>query len=79
LLRKSVDLKGGLVRVLTSKTSEYVQISIFPLLRDTSEKALAQPWPRPPHYVFPRLQAHFRVNPAHLTDRVRRVFRGWLL
>jgi len=76
LLRKSVDLKAGFATVKTSKTGEYVQIPIFPLLREVLEKALADPSPRPPHYVFPSLEAHYRVNPDHLTDRVRRVMRA---
>jgi integrase len=76
LLRKSVDLKSGFATVKTSKTGEYVQIPIFPLLREVLEKALAERSPRPPHYVFPSLEAHYRVNPDHLTDRVRRVMRA---
>jgi hypothetical protein len=76
LLRKSVDLKSGFATVKTSKTGEYVPIPIFPLFREVLEKALAQPSPRPPHYVFPSLEAHYRVNSDHLTDRVRRVMRA---
>jgi integrase len=76
LLRESVDLKGGFITVKTSKTGEYVQIPIFPLLRTVLEKALAMPSPRPPDYVFPKLEAHYRINPDHLTDRVRRVMRA---
>ncbi len=76
LLRESVDMKGGFITVNTSKTGEYVQIPIFPLLREVLEKALGEPSPRPPHYVFPSLDAHYHVNPDHLTDRVRRVMRA---
>lgn len=76
LLRSSVDLEGGFVTVKTAKTGETVQIPIFPLLRSVLEKALAKPAPRPPFYVFPELEAHYRVNPDHLTDRVRRVMKA---
>lgn len=69
-------MKGGFITVKTSKTGEYVQIPIFPLLREVLEKALGEPSPRPPHYVFPSLDAHYHVNPDHLTDRVRRVMRA---
>lgn len=75
LLRSSVDLEGGFVTVKTAKTGETVQIPIFPLLRGVLEKALAKPAPRPPFYVFPELEAHYRLNPDHLTDRVRRVMK----
>lgn len=78
LLRDSVDLKGGFVTVKTSKTGETVQIPIFPLLRGVLEEAMAKPpeRPNPPHYVFPALEAHYRINADHLTDRVRRVLRA---
>ena len=76
LLRSSVDLKGSFITVKTSKTGETVQIPIFPLLRETLEKALAEPPQRPPFFVFPRLEAYYQVNPDHLTDRVRRVLRA---
>lgn len=76
LLRESVDLKGGFITVKTSKTREYVQIPIFPLLHAVLEKAFADPSPGSPHYVFPELEAHYRINPDHLTDRVRRVMRA---
>lgn len=78
LLRSEVDLKNGFVTVKTSKTGETVQIPIFPLLRGVLEKAMAEPLARenPPHYVFPQLEAHYTINPDHLTDRVRRVFRA---
>jgi integrase len=64
------------VTVKTAKTGETVQIPIFPLLRSVLEKALAKPAPRPPFYVFPELEAHYRINPDHLTDRVRRVMKA---
>ncbi len=76
LLRSAVDLKGGFITVKTSKTQETVQIPIFPLLRGVLEKALAEPAPRPPFYVFPSLEAHYEINPDHLTDRVRRVMKA---
>lgn len=76
LLRSSVDLEGGFITVKTAKTGETVQIPIFPLLRGVLEKALAKPAPRPPFYAFPDLEAHYRVNPDHLTDRVRRVMKA---
>ncbi|ACB77625.1 tyrosine-type recombinase/integrase [Opitutus terrae] len=76
LRRSSVDLEGGFVTVKTAKTGETVQIPIFPLLRSVLEKALAKPAPRPPFYVFPELEAHYRLNPDHLTDRVRRVMKA---
>lgn len=72
LLRSAIDLKHDFATVKTSKTGETVQIPIFPLFREVLEKAMAQPSPRPPHYVFPELEAHYRINPDHLTDRVRR-------
>lgn len=75
LLRSAVDLKAGFVTVKTSKTNETVQIPIFPLLRGVLEKAMAEPPVRPPFYVFPSLEAHYRINADHLTDRVRRVFK----
>jgi hypothetical protein len=74
-LRSAVDLKAGFVTVKTSKTNETVQIPIFPLLRGVLEKAMAEPPVRPPFYVFPSLEAHYRINADHLTDRVRRVFK----
>lgn len=76
LLRESVDLEGGFVTVKTSKTGETVLIPIFPLFRDVLAQALAKPSPRPPHYVFPELEAHYQINPDHLTDRVRRVMKA---
>ena len=76
LLRESVDLKGGFITVKTSKTGEYVQIPIFPLLRAVLDKAFAEPSTRAPHYVFPKLASHYFINPDHLTDRVRRVMRA---
>ncbi len=76
LLRESVDLESGFITVKTSKTGETVQIPIFPLLREVLVEALAQPAPRPPYYVFPSLEAHYVVNPDHLTDRVKRVLRA---
>jgi integrase len=76
LLRSAVDLEGGFITVKTSKTQETVQIPIFPLLRGVLEKALAEPAPRPPFYVFPDLEAHYKINPDHLTDRVRRVMKA---
>ncbi|HEY0946852.1 MAG TPA: tyrosine-type recombinase/integrase [Opitutaceae bacterium] len=76
LRRSSVDLESGFVTVKTAKTGETVQIPIFPLLRSVLEKALAKPAPRPPFYVFPELEAHYRLNPDHLTDRVRRVMKA---
>lgn len=76
LLRSSVDLEGGFVTVKTAKTGETVQIPIFPLLRSVLEKALAKSAPRAPYYVFPELESHYRINPDHLTDRVRRVMKA---
>jgi integrase len=76
LLRESVDLEAGFITVKTSKTGETVQIPLFPLLRKVLEEALAKPSPRVPHYVFPHLEAHYVVNPDHLTDRVKRVLRA---
>lgn len=76
LKRDDVDLDGGFITVKTSKTGETVQIPIFPLLREVLVQALAKPSPRPPHYVFPHLEAHYVVNPDHLTDRVKRVLRA---
>jgi integrase len=76
LLRESVDLESGFITVKTSKTGETVQIPIFPLLRDVLVEALAKPSPRPPHYVFSHLEAHYVINPDHLTDRVKRVLRA---
>lgn len=76
LLRECVDLPGGFITVKTSKTGEYVQIPIFPLLRGVLEKAFAEPSPCAPHYVFSKLAAHYLINPDHLTDRVRRVMRA---
>ncbi len=76
LLRSAVDLEGGFITVKTSKTQETVQIPIFPLLRGVLEKALAEPAPRPPYYVFPDLEAHYKINSDHLTDRVRRVMKA---
>ncbi len=73
LLRSSVDLVGGFVTVKTSKTTETVQIPIFPLLRQVLEPAMAQPSPR---YVFPKLAAQYAANPDHVTDRVRRAMRA---
>ena len=60
----------------TSKTGEFVQIPIFPLLHAVLDKEFAKPSPGKPHYVFPKLEAHYRINPDHLTDRVRRVLRA---
>jgi hypothetical protein len=37
---------------------------------------MALPPERAPHYVFPALEAHYRINAGHLTDRVRRVLRA---
>ena len=76
LLRESVDLEEGFIIVKMSKTGEFVQIPIFPLLRVVLEKAFAEPSPGKPHYVFPKLEAHYRANPDHLTDHVRRVMRA---
>lgn len=76
LLRSAVDLKTGFITVKTSKTNETVQIPIFPLLRGVLETALAEPPVRPPFYVFPGLEAHYRINPDHITDRVRRVLKA---
>jgi len=76
LLREAVDLKGGFIAVKTSKTGEFVQIPIFPLLRSVLDKAFEKPSPGKPHYVFPKQEAHYRINPDHLTDRVRRVLRA---
>lgn len=76
LRRADVDLKGGFVTVKTSKTGETVQIPIFPLFRRVLVEALAKPSPREPHYVFPDIEAHYRINPDHLTDRVKRVMRA---
>jgi integrase len=78
LLRSEVDLQSSFITVKTSKTGETVQIPIFPLLRSVLEKAMAEPLARenPPHYVFPHLEAHYTINPDHLTDRVRRVLRA---
>jgi len=76
LLRSAVDLEGGFITVKTSKTNETVQSPIFPLLRGVLEKALAKPAPRPPFFVFPELEAYYRLNPDHLTDRVRRVMKA---
>ena len=76
LLRESVDLKNSFITVKTSKTGEYVQIPIFPLLREVLEKALKAPSTRTEKFVFPKLEAHYGTNPDHLTDRVRRVMRA---
>ena len=76
LLRSSVDMTGGFITVKTSKTGEYVQIPIFPLLREILLKALEEPDEGPPHYVFPKLEKQYRRNADHLTDRVRRVMRA---
>jgi len=76
LLRSAVDLPGGFIAVKTSKTGESIQIPIFPLFRRVLEKALAEPTERAPYYVFPRLEAHYKINPDHLTDRIKRVFRA---
>ena len=76
LLRQSVELEAGFVTVKTSKTGEYVQIPISPLRRGVLEKAMAEPSPDAPHYVFPALAAQYEINPDHLTDRVRRVMRA---
>lgn len=76
LVRASVDLKAGFVTVKTSKTGEYVQIPIFPLLHDVLEKALTGTSGRPADYVFPKLESQYRANPDHLTDRVRRVMHA---
>jgi integrase len=77
LLREAVDLRHNFITVKTSKTGETVQIPIFPLLREVLVKALAEPLilPRPPHYVFPSLEADYQINPDRLTDRVRQVMK----
>ncbi|MBE7539178.1 MAG: hypothetical protein HS122_12285 [Opitutaceae bacterium] len=75
-MRSSVDLEGGFVTVKTAKTGETVEIPIFPLQRSLLEKALAKPAPRLPVYAFPELEAHYRLNADHLTDRVRRVMKA---
>lgn len=76
LVRDSVDLESDFITVKTSKTGETVQIPIFPLLRRVLVKAMTQPEGPAPHYVFPELTGHYRTNPNHLTDRVRRVLKA---
>ncbi|HEY4302329.1 MAG TPA: tyrosine-type recombinase/integrase [Candidatus Didemnitutus sp.] len=76
LLRSAVDMAAGFISVKTSKTGESIQIPIFPLLRGVLEKALAVPTTRAPFYVFPNLEAHYKINPDHLTDRVKRVIKA---
>jgi len=76
LLRESVDMKGGFITVKTSKTGEYVQIPIFPLLKEVLVFALKEQTTPLSTYVFPKLEAQYQSNPDHLTDRVRRVMRA---
>jgi integrase len=76
LLRGSVDLEGGFITVKTSKTGEFVEIPIFPLLREVLVGALKESSTPAPHYVFPDLAARYRVTPEYLTNHVRRVFRA---
>jgi site-specific recombinase XerC len=76
LLQEAVDLPTRFIRVKTSKTSEVVQIPIFPMLYDVLKRALASEEAKDSIYVFPKLSMQYRVNPDHVTDRVRRVMRA---
>lgn len=75
MLRKEAGIDENPFAAIPLQDGETVQIPIFPLLRGVLEKALAKPAPRPPFYVFPELETHYRLNPDHLTDRVRRVMK----
>lgn len=70
LLKSAIDLPNGFLRVKTSKTGEWAQIPIFPLLREALAAAPAVP---DSPYVFPVQAEKYLKNPSYLSERTRRV------
>jgi integrase len=76
LRKDAVDMKAQFIRVKTSKTGEYVQIPIFPLLLEVVKGAFADEESKGSPFVIPKLEMRYQLNPDHITARVRRVMRS---
>lgn len=74
MLRKSaVDLENRFIQVKTSKTGEYVQTPIFPMLHDVFEKYLKAEKHKDSPLMFPEQAMRYQTNPDNITLRVRKV------
>lgn len=75
LKKSSVDLPNRFIQVKTSKTGEYVQIPIFPMLHEVLEKWLHDEKHKDSPQVFPHQAMRYQANPDNITLRVRKVMR----
>ena len=71
-----VDLKGGLINVLTAKTGKQVTIPIFERLREVLDErsALSGDGTRQPPFVFPDAAAWYERNPDGIYQAAKPYF-----
>lgn len=72
LEKSSVDLDADFLRVKTAKTGEWVEIPIFPMLRQVLLNAEAND---SCPYMFPQQAAQYLKNPDRITEMAGRVLR----
>lgn len=68
---ESVDLKNGFISVKTSKTGEFAEIPLFPLLRKELENR-----PRMSEYVFPEVVKMYRGNSDGISLRFKKALKA---
>jgi len=68
----NVDLESGFIRVRTTKTNEYVDIPLLPLLRSELEK-VSKYKPKNGVFVFPIAAEIYQKSPAQLNTRLRSI------
>lgn len=68
---ESVDLDNDFITVETSKTGEYAEIPMFPLLRKEIEKQ-----PRKGTYVFPEAAEMYLQNPHGISWRLKQALKA---
>ncbi len=68
---ESVDLENGFITVKTSKTGEFAEIPLFPLLREELEHR-----PRKGEYVFPEIAEMYQSNSYGVSWRFKQALKG---
>ena len=70
---ESVDLRGGVLRLVTSKTKAELYLPVLPRLREVLEARLAER-AEGAVFVFPEAERELRTNPSGVSRRIKRAF-----
>ena len=70
---ESVDLRGGVLRLVTSKTKAELYLPILPRLREVLEARLAER-AEDAVFVFPEAERELRTNPSGVSRRIKKAF-----